>query len=211
MRMSRSFWLLARVGCWWSHSPDWARTVSSGGSARMLATYATGSRIKTIRGDLDAAASRLAEGAKSRDSLNLPWLAARVTNEQFRLGRLRPILSENRDMWKALENPLAADRTGSLRCGTETDLNEALQRSEALVKRIEQEIRPRAPLRARVLHASALQLACGDRASLPAVEPLVTMCEKQGLVRTLIDESDCIGHLLVDLQHQSESLVAASY
>ncbi|RZI53784.1 MAG: protein kinase [Pseudonocardia sp.] len=193
----------------------------------MLATYATGSRIKAIRGDLDAAASRLAEGAKIAASLKLPRLAARIANEQLRLGFISPHTFRERGTVEGAR--ASSDRRPNgiveitaqweedtrirqlLRRGSETDLIEALQRSEALVKRTEQEIRPRASLRARILHASALHLAYGGRTSRPAVAPLVVTCEQQGLVRTLIDESDCIGNLLVDLQHQSRPLVAASF
>lgn len=52
----------------------------------MLVTYGTGARIKALRGDREAASSRLDEGARIAHTLGLPRLAARIKNERIRLG-----------------------------------------------------------------------------------------------------------------------------
>jgi serine/threonine-protein kinase PknK len=51
-----------------------------------MATYGIGSRVKVLRGELDAAEAWLAEGAKIAEDLGLPRLAARIDNERVRIG-----------------------------------------------------------------------------------------------------------------------------
>ncbi|WP_345352993.1 protein kinase domain-containing protein [Rhodococcus olei] len=51
-----------------------------------LARYASGARIKAVRGDRTTAAQRLDEGARTAATLDLPRLRARIENERIRLG-----------------------------------------------------------------------------------------------------------------------------
>jgi serine/threonine-protein kinase PknK len=50
----------------------------------MPATYATGARVRSLRGDRDGARELLAKGLSAAERLDLRRLAARLRNEQVR-------------------------------------------------------------------------------------------------------------------------------
>ncbi|MGW5106069.1 protein kinase domain-containing protein [Nocardia sp. NPDC004123] len=134
----------------------------------MMATYATGARIMALRGDLDGAAKRL-EGAHAARILALPRLAARITNEQVRLGL--PITTRGHTETTIRGTDGIATLTAELneatairlllREGTPAQIASACDRATKLCKSIAPTRRPRAGLEAQLLVASC-QAASGQ-------------------------------------------------
>ncbi|MFD6455212.1 protein kinase, partial [Nocardia sp. NPDC060220] len=167
-----------------------------GGVDIMLATYATGARVRALRGDRDGALELLDEGMSHAELLDLPRLAARVRNERVRLGvELDPTVAA----------ALTSARTIRRDNGTATTIDEfdedsairvllatgrprsAIERAENLVAGIDVQRRPLAALRAGFLLGSALRRA--DRASDAdrILTPLIRRCDHLGLVRLPAD------------------------
>lgn len=87
---------------------------------------------------------------------------------------------------------------------------EACRRSEALLRNLMSQDRPRALLRAQLGHVAALFAAGRIDQAKDEVIPLVAMCAELGLVRIVCDENPQIGRLIALLnedhrQHQLRS------
>ncbi|MDF3306757.1 protein kinase [Rhodococcus sp. T2V] len=190
----------------------------------MLVTFGTGSRIKALRGDLAAAAHRLDEGTQIATALSLPRLAARIENERTRWritpGQYPPAMT----MASALPDD-AAPPSHPVNGVTEVtaELNEdsairrllasgdpgdaalAHRRAEQLVARATALHRPRATLRASLLHVVTTRRVRGEHDALAALVPLVAQCSRLGLIRPLCDEGPDLTQLVATLADQHES------
>lgn len=175
----------------------------------MLITYGTGSRLKALQGQLDAAVQRLEEGARIARQLSLPRLAARVRNERQRCGLDREIgerglaLQESHHSTHEIsgiaietENLEADTRIRSLLQGSVDDIAAACTEAEARMRRMEADHRPKAQLQARILYSSCLRIAARDDEALEAVAPAVEQCAELGLPRLLLDGGVEVSHLI---------------
>jgi ATP/maltotriose-dependent transcriptional regulator MalT len=170
-----------------------------GGVDYMIAGYVIGARIKAVQGDRGAAVDRLADGMKAAEQLQLPRLAAAVTNERIRLGiEIAPEVAA-----RLRATRMAAQRNGIATITAEFDENsgirllsasdsandreQACQRAADLLAGIDEKRRPLAALSAQLLLAETL-LATGRTADADAVLPRVrARCEDVGLSRLLVD------------------------
>ncbi|MFD3458496.1 protein kinase [Nocardia fluminea] len=168
-----------------------------GGVDFMLATYATGARVRALRGDRDAALELLDEGMSHAELLDLPRLAARIRNERVRLGaELDPLATAAVMGARTLRRDHATttavaefDADSAIRLLLATDQFEpAIERAEDLVAGIDAQRRPLAALRAGFLLGSALRRG-GRRSEADRVlAPLIQRCDRLGLVRLPADE-----------------------
>jgi serine/threonine-protein kinase PknK len=176
----------------------------------MVARYVTGARIKALRGDRDAAAKRLDDGAHVAATLGLPRLRAYVEDERMRLdlpvaerpggedgdalpdGGLGEITAQLRDETKILG--LLADQP-ALAC----------ERAHAWVDRLEHQRRPRALLQAnRLLVASLIAAGRTDEAK-QTLANIAAQCAELGMVRYLLDGGPRVMALLVELRDDLRS------
>ncbi|MBC2637875.1 MULTISPECIES: serine/threonine-protein kinase [unclassified Rhodococcus (in: high G+C Gram-positive bacteria)] len=189
----------------------------------MLVTYGTGSRIKALRGDLAAAARRLDEGTRIATSLSLPRLAARIENERTRWriapGLYPPSMTMVRDPSGAAA-PAADPVNGVTEMTAELDEDSAIRRllvgedpgdagqahrrAEKLVARAAALHRPRAALRARLLHVVTTRRVLGDPDALTALVPLLAQCSRLGLIRPVCDEGPALTQLVATLVERHE-------
>ncbi|MCW4353757.1 AAA family ATPase [Hoyosella sp. YIM 151337] len=162
----------------------------------MLATYGTGARIKLLHNDVDAAQRCLDEGARIAQTLSLPRLAARIENEEVRarlhVGELPAPAdgSANDSEIAVLTGELALDSAlrKAIQVGSPEQRDAACRRAAALVRELEKAQRPRALLKAQLLHATCLQ-AVGQTAEADAVlAPAARQCTELGLVQLLRDD-----------------------
>lgn len=167
-----------------------------GGVDFMLATYATGARVRALRGDRDGPLELLDEGMSHAERLDLPRLAARIRNERVRLGveldpgvraellNTRTIRHDNGittaidefDEDSAIRLLLAADRH-----------RPAIERAENLAAGIDPQRRPLAALRAGLLLGSVLRRADRTPEADRILTPLIQRCDRLGLVRLPTD------------------------
>jgi serine/threonine-protein kinase PknK len=172
---------------------------SEGGAVDyMIALYGTAARLKAADGDLDGAAARLSDGMRAAERLDLPRLAAVMTNLRIRLGL--PVTPDVADRLRA-SGPVAAgadgiavitaelDEDSGVRLlaasGSAADRAEALRRAEQLAVGIDGAQRPWAALQAGLLVAETL-VATGHRAE-GLDHPAVARCADLGLTRLLQD------------------------
>ncbi|MEU4344475.1 protein kinase [Nocardia sp. NPDC023852] len=185
----------------------------------MMATYATGARIKALRGDLDAAARRLDKGARTARTLAVPRLAARITNERVRLGLTTTTTSavEAPDQAGAGRRAMATGDNGIailtgeliedsairvlLRDQIPAQIAAACARATRLRNSIDAARRPRAALHAQLLLASCLAAAGQTDDAKNTLVPVVATCADTGLIRPLRDEGPWITRLLHALEH----------
>ncbi len=167
-----------------------------GGVDFMLATYATGARVRALRGDRDGALELLDEGMANAERLDLPRLAARIRNERVRLGvELDPgvraevlstrIIRRDNGIATAIDE---FDEDSAIRLLLATDQHRsAIERAENLFAGTDAQRRPLAALRAGFLLGSALRRA--DRAAEAdrILTPLIRRCDRLGLVRLPAD------------------------
>ncbi|ANS32516.1 Serine/threonine-protein kinase PknK (plasmid) [Rhodococcus opacus] len=184
----------------------------------MLVTYGTGSRIKALRGDIEAAARRLDEGTQIATALSLPRLAARIENERTRWqiapGHYPPamtVVSGPSDAAAPTSHPIngVAEVTAELNedsairrlltSGDPGDATQAHQRAGKLVARATALHRARAVLRASLLHVVTTRRVQGDHDALEALVPLVARCFHLGLIRPLCDEGPTLTQLIATL------------
>ena len=134
----------------------------------MAARYVTGALVKAAAGDRDSAAERLSDGMRAAQNLQLPRLAARITNERIRLGipiasadaaRLRSPRTIPRDNGIATATA-ELDEDSGVRLLSASDSPaeraEACQRASDLVAGIDRDKRPWAALRAQLLLVETL-------------------------------------------------------
>ncbi|MEU0500948.1 protein kinase [Nocardia sp. NPDC005998] len=174
----------------------------------MVASYATGARIKAVRGDLEGAAQRLTDGARTAKALSLPRLAARITNEQVRLGlttastaaMVQPSSDSAIAIITAELGENSAIRT-LLRTADPALIATACVRARALRDSIDSTRRPRAALDAELLLASCLAAAEQTDQARDTLVPILATCADTVLIRPLRDEGPWLRSLLRGLEH----------
>ncbi|RZL74247.1 MAG: hypothetical protein EOP32_35185 [Rhodococcus sp. (in: high G+C Gram-positive bacteria)] len=177
----------------------------------LLASYGTGSRIKAIRGDFEAATEHLDERARTGTKLSLPRLMARVDNERIRMGigdRSEELLRSERATARCHQGRGVArvtadlDENSAIRIlltdPTPARLDLAGHRAAALVQSIAAADRPRAALEATLLHAQCLAVAGQTDQAMHVLAPAAATCARHGLTRPLIDAGPDIVALLRD-------------
>ncbi|MGQ4597550.1 protein kinase domain-containing protein [Nocardia sp. R6R-6] len=172
----------------------------------MMAVYATGARIKALRGDLAAAARRLDEGAAAARAVHLPRLATRIANEQVRLGLTATHVTEPPDGDDGVARMAADLREDSairmlLRSGAAKRAAAAVARAEQLRDAIDPTRRRRAAAQAQLLLASCLAATGKTGAAKDTLVPVVAEYGEVGLIRPLLDEGEWITSLLHALNH----------
>jgi len=190
----------------------------------MVATYGTGSRIKALRGDIVAAARRLDEGTQIATALSLPRLAARIENERTRW-QIAPV--QYPPAMTAVRGPSDATARTShpingvtevttelhedsairrlLASGNSGDAAQAHQRAGKLVARATALHRPRAVLRASLLHVVTTRRVKAEHDALDALVPLIAQCFHLGLIRPLCDEGPTLTQLVATLAELREA------
>ena len=189
----------------------------------MLATYGTGSRIKALRGDLGAAYRLLDEGAEIADMLTLPRLSARIRNERIRLALAIPAVLDEHPRWAQTvprDSAAPASRTSGidlitwelhedsdirllLHTASPTDRESseaACRRSQALVERISRQARPKALLRARLLHTTCLFAAGRTSEAKEFVVPALALCADRELPRVVLDAGSAVAEVVDSLE-----------
>lgn len=172
----------------------------------LMANYATGARIKALRGDLAAAARRLDEGAEVARALKLPRLATRVANEQVRLGLTATYVTEPPTGEGGIATMAAEMREDSairmlLRSGAAKRAAAAAARAGQLRDSIDADRRPRAAAQASLLLASCLAASGKTEAAKDELVPVVIRYADAGLIRPLLDEGPWIMSLLHSLSY----------
>jgi serine/threonine-protein kinase PknK len=168
-----------------------------GGVDYLTARYVGAARVRAAHGDLGAAADRLDAGMNAAEKLQLPRLAAAVTNERVRLGidiapavaaRLRAARTIPRDdgivmMTAELDEESAVRLLAA--SDSANDREHACRRAKALLAGIDAAQRPLAGLRAQLLLTGTLT-ATGKLADAE-VEAVERRCVELGLSRLLVD------------------------
>jgi serine/threonine-protein kinase PknK len=172
----------------------------------LMANYATGARIKALRGDLAAAARRLDEGAEVARALKLPRLATRIANEQVRLGLTATYVTEPPAGESGIATMTAEMREDSairmlLRSGAVKRVAAASARARQLRDSIDADRRPRAAAQASLLLASCLAAAGKTESAKDELVPVVIRYADAGLIRPLLDEGPWIMSLLHSLDN----------
>src|SRR6201993_596779 len=122
----------------------------------MIATYATGGRLAALRREFHTATTRFDVGLNAAGRFRLPRLAARIREEQIRLGVPADIPAVGEAAFGELagtaletaESYEASDIRRELRLGEEPRLMRAVERARSLAARIAEQDRPRARLAA---------------------------------------------------------------
>ncbi|WP_162462260.1 serine/threonine-protein kinase [Mycolicibacterium sp. CBMA 234] len=165
----------------------------------MIATYATGGRVKAIRGEFFSAKERFDVGQEAAVRFRLPRLEARMRNEQARLGipasapdgaPAAPVALDDLS-GIAVETAELDESTAIrwlLRRGNTDRLAAAVERAEALHAHTAQHIRPRAHLASGLLLVSALDAAKRRDEASAALSPLLQTGAECGIPRVFIDE-----------------------
>ncbi|QZS52631.1 serine/threonine-protein kinase [Rhodococcus opacus] len=166
----------------------------------MLATYGVGSRIKVLRGDLHAAASRLDEGATAAARLHLRRLDKCISNERIRAGlpldpatkaRLRHADPREPAQDGITEVCSQYDEDSTIRLlladDSDTAIKEALARSRAMVARVAEQGRPRALLAWKGLEVCCLAAAGRSDEAQWSIASVVSRCASLRLPRILLD------------------------
>ncbi|MET7772219.1 protein kinase [Nocardia sp. NPDC005366] len=161
----------------------------------MAATHGTGARIKVLRGDVETAGQRLADGWRLAAKLSLPRLAARIANDSIAAGLPLPDV----DRTSAPMPPADADGIALLTAElwedsairrllarqSVTASRRACARARILVGRVAEMPRPRALVQARLLLIACL-VATGERDEAERILlAVVVRCAERGLVGLL--------------------------
>ena len=173
---------------------------SDGGGVDCLAArYVIGARIDAAQGDRGSAAERLAAGAKAADQLQLPRLAARITNERIRLGFelpaevaagvLSPRTVGSDSGIATMTAELHEDSAIRLLAASESadDHTQACRRAGELCAAIDGGRRPLAALQAQVLYVETLTAVGRAAQAREELVPVAAKCAELGLPRLLID------------------------
>ena len=173
---------------------------AGGGVDFMIARYVVGARAKAALGDRAAAAQRLSAGQQVAADLDLPRLAARITNERIRLAidtalvdtaQVRRPRSIPRD--SGIATTIAEIEEDSairmlLTGPSDGEREAACARAADLVEAIDAVRRPLAALRATLLLAGCLAAAHRDVEARSTLAPAAARCAELGLTRLLADE-----------------------
>ncbi|MFD1814393.1 protein kinase domain-containing protein [Rhodococcus gannanensis] len=185
----------------------------------MIARYVTGARLKVRRGDREAAAQRLDEGARTAEDLDIPRLRARIDNERIRLGF--PVASRTRTPRHPTLPPVDSVPDGSaeitaqledattarllMRTGTGADTALACEIAEAWVARLAGTGRARARLMANRLLTACLFAAGRDDDALRVLATMTATCARHGLVRYVLDGGPALVAGLATLQARARA------
>ncbi|WP_297618758.1 hypothetical protein [Nocardia sp.] len=175
----------------------------------LLATYATGARIKAVRGDLAAAVARLTEGARVAGTLALPRLAARIVTERVRLGleqvtaadRQRAPIPENNGIITAIRE---SEEESAIRTLLRGHPDLAAARSAALLRSIDPGRRPRAALYATLLNANCLATQGHTDDAADELAPVPARCAHIGIVRPVLDEGPTLIGVIRRMRNDQE-------
>jgi serine/threonine-protein kinase PknK len=167
----------------------------------MIATYAIGGRLKALRREFDGAAARFDVGMTAADQFRIPRLAARIRDEQVRVGMPgpSPLISDVAfgqlagTALQTAELDEAARIRYALRHGDKPSVQRAVERARSLLARIGEHHRPRAGLDAALLLVSALEAAGLHDEACTRLLPLIQTGSDCRLIRVFVDE----GALLV--------------
>ncbi|MET8430469.1 protein kinase [Nocardia sp. NPDC004860] len=178
----------------------------------MIASYATGARVKAVRGNRGEALHRLDEGARTAKELSLPRLTAAVECERIRLGlttdpesRTAPpdftrgwtvstdTDEQTRDM--ILSNRIRA----SLTSGSSERVATIVGDAAALVAKLAKQQRQRARLNAEILLAQCLSIVGEHDQALRLATGIEKQCRELGLTRLLLDEGPVFRNLIEPL------------
>ncbi len=187
----------------------------------LIATIVTGARVKALRGDVTAAAVRLAEGSRIAADHQLSRLAAHIRAEQIRLGVVQPGPGDRPEAAdstaRGLPNFTGRDRGSGadtaptvlnleagevtviralLESGDRQEHERAARHARALYGRTGEQQRPRAQLDMSLLLAECLATAgwVGESAALLA--PAVSTCAELGWTRPLLDAGPAVREIL---------------
>jgi serine/threonine-protein kinase PknK len=162
----------------------------------MIATYATGGRLKAARRDFETAASWFDIGLNAAERFRLPRLAARIRDEQVRLAVPAPMPTDGETALgglagTALETAESHETSlirHDLQVGGQVRLLRAVERTRSLVASISERHRPRARLGAGLLLVSALEAAGLQEEACTNLLPLLQTGSDCGLRRVFVDE-----------------------
>jgi serine/threonine-protein kinase PknK len=178
----------------------------------MIVRYVVGARIKAARGDREAAAARLNDGAHVAATLGLPRLRAHVDNERTRLDlpatAASPTDVQHTD---ALLDGGLGEITAQLRDETEIrglladQPAVACERAQAWVQRLEPQSRPRALLQANRLLVAAFDAAGRTEEAKQTLIHIAAQCAECGMVRYLLDGGPRVVALLAELRNDLHS------
>ncbi|MGW1743054.1 protein kinase domain-containing protein [Nocardia sp. NPDC001965] len=186
----------------------------------LIATIVTGARVKALRGDLTAAAVRLAEGSRIAADHQLSRLAAHIRAEQIHLGIVAPGPGDRPEAADSTARGLAkfTDRSSGrpdsaptvlnieageitviralLEAGNRQEHERAARHARALYGRTGEQQRPRAQLDMSLLLAECLAAAgwVGEAAALLA--PALSTCAELGWTRPLLDAGPAVREIL---------------
>lgn len=176
----------------------------------MIARFATGARLKMLRGDRPAAVALLDEGLHAAFTHDLPRLRARIENERMRLG-VEPRTAPRRTMPDSETRPPVGpeevtaqfeDATAIrmlYRSGEPADVAEAVEWARWWQRRTAGR-RPRTHMSYTRLVVACLHAAGRQEEAERTVAPLVALCGERGMVRHLIDGGPHVVAVLESLQ-----------
>ena len=177
----------------------------------LIARHVIGARINALRGDRDAAARRLDDGAHVAATLGLPRLRAHVENERMRLGLPVAEWPGRVRHSEALPDGGPGEITAQLRDETEIrglladQPGLACQRAQSWVERLEPQGRPRALLQANRLFVAALSAAGRTDEAKQILANIGAQCAERGMVRYLLDGGPRVNALLAELRDDMHS------
>jgi serine/threonine-protein kinase PknK len=172
----------------------------------MIARYVTGARIKAVRGDLAAAATRLDDGARAATTFGLARLGAHIENERMRLDLPRLRNSGRDAQMEPLPDAGLGEITAQLHDEAEIrGLLEdqpalACERAHAWVQRLEHQRRPRALLQANRLLVAALSAAGKTDDAKQTLAHIAAQCADREMTRYLLDGGLRVVALLRELR-----------
>ncbi len=175
----------------------------------MIARYVIGARIKAVRGDRDAAAERLDDGARVAANLRLPRLRAHVDNERMRLEL--PVDEPSGDVDGGLPNGGLGEITAQLRDETAVrrllvdQPGRAVRQAQVWVERLQRQRRKRALLQANRLLVAALSAAGRTDEGKQMLTSMAAQCAERGMVRYLLDGGPRVVALVEELRDDLRS------
>ncbi|WP_460721880.1 protein kinase domain-containing protein [Nocardia heshunensis] len=194
----------------------------------LVTIFVSGARVKAVRGDLETATARLAEGARIAAERKLTRLAAHVRAERLRLGlpadpltaglvtdpMVRPLrhatgsaaLTAEAEEIATIRALLARHYRGEDRGSDDlaplgTD-DSAVKRARVLHARIRDQQRPRAELDSALLLAECLSASGWLGESIAVLTPAVIRCATLGWRRPLLDAGPGVLNILRTLRHE---------
>ncbi|WP_068268770.1 serine/threonine-protein kinase [Aldersonia kunmingensis] len=177
-----------------------------GGVDFMLATYATGARVKVLLDQPDAAAHRLDEGQRLAQKFGLQRLQARIDNERIRTGigsaggAIRQPEGFDADLDGIARLTLELVEDGEIRTLLATNTvaahQAAYERARSLADSISETIRTRAALYARLLVVECLARMGDTEQAERTLGPLLDQCAHAGLMRPPLDAGPSVSALV---------------